>query len=132
MIDTQGGHYGIILETKKQKEAGVLFLEDAESILFLEDAEKDLCSYKAVRRVHEIDLHKRKDQLIAAYQNTGWMSPDMMDIINRVVNDCKFCKKFQKSVARPRGTLPIAMSFNKVVTLDLNEFGIKYVIWVVD
>ena len=58
MIDTQGGHYGIILETRKKKETGVLFLEDAE---------KDLCSYKAVRKVHEINRHKKKDQLISAY-----------------------------------------------------------------
>ena len=58
MIDTQGGHYGIILETRKKKETGVLFLEDTRGILFLEDAEKDLCSYKVVRKVHKINHDK--------------------------------------------------------------------------
>ena len=40
MIDTQGGHYGVILETRKKEKSGILFLETAE---------EELCSYKAVR-----------------------------------------------------------------------------------
>ena len=35
-------------------------------------------------------------------------------------------------MARPRVTLPKATSFNKVVTLDLKEFGNKYVLWMND
>ena len=46
MIDTQGGHYGIILEMRKKKDSSVLFLEDTEG---------DLCSYKVVRKVHEMN-----------------------------------------------------------------------------
>ena len=29
MIDTEGGHYGVILETRKKKDSNVLYLEDA-------------------------------------------------------------------------------------------------------
>ena len=75
MIDTQGGHYEILLET--QKKHNVLYLEDALGdelgILFLEDKEEELCSFKAVRQVHKVNRHKQKDQLIAAYRNAGWM-----------------------------------------------------------
>ena len=60
------------------------------------------------------------------------MSPEMANIIERVVNDCKVCQQFQKSVARPRVTLPKASSFNEVVTLDLKEFGSKYILWMID
>ena len=60
------------------------------------------------------------------------MSPVLANIIDRVVNDCKVCQKFQRSVARPRVTLPKASSFNEVVTLDLKEFGSKYVLWMID
>ena len=77
LIDTQGGHYGIVLET--QKKNNVLYLEDAlgdeMGVLFLEDKEEELCSFKAVRKVHEVNRHKQKDQLIAAYRNAGWISP---------------------------------------------------------
>ena len=56
----------------------------------------------------------------------------MAVIIERVVNDCRVCQKFQKSVARPRVTLLKASSFNEVVTLDLKGFGRKYVLWMID
>ena len=84
MIDTQGGHYGVVLET--QSKQNVLYIEDALGdelgILFLEDQEQELCSFKAVRQVHEINRLKQKDQMIAAYQNAGWMSPEHRNIIH--------------------------------------------------
>ena len=97
MIDTLGGHYGIILETRKKQDS---------SILFLEDSEEDLCSYKAVRKVHKVNAHKKKEQMIAAYRNTRWMCPDLGNTIKNVFNECKVCQKFKKSVARPRVSLP--------------------------
>ena len=84
MIDTKGGHYGIILETPWKK--NVLYLEDALGdklgVLFLEDKEEELCSFKAIRRVHEVNRHKQKDQMIAAYCNAGWMSSELRNIIH--------------------------------------------------
>ena len=84
MIDTQGGHYGIVLET--QKKHNVLYLEDALGdklgILFLEDKEEELCSFKALRQVHKVNRHKQKDQLIAAYRPAGWMSPELRNTIH--------------------------------------------------
>ena len=56
----------------------------------------------------------------------------MVTIINRVENDCRVCQKFQKSVARPRVTLPKSTLFNEIVTLDLKDFGNRYVLWMVD
>ena len=60
---------------------------------------------------------------MAAYRNAGWMSPELANIIDRVVNNCKVCKKFQMSVARLRVTLPKTTSFNEVITLDFKEFS---------
>ena len=60
------------------------------------------------------------------------MSPDIFNMIGLVVNDCCVCQKFQKSVARPRVSLPKARSLNERVTLDLKEFGNKYVLWMID
>merc|ERR1712082_581632 len=45
MIDTAGGHYGIVLE--------------------------------AVKKVHEINRHKGKDQLVQAYRTPGWIGPEL-------------------------------------------------------
>ena len=79
-----------------------------------------------------MNRHKGKEQLMAAYRNTGWMSPEMANVFNQVISDCKVCQKFQRLVARPRVSLPRVTSFNKVVTLDLKEFGSKYVLWMID
>ena len=60
------------------------------------------------------------------------MSPELPNTITRVVNDCRVCQKFSKSVARPKLALPKSHSFNEVVTLDLKEFGNKYILWMID
>ena len=96
MIDTKGGHYAIVLETQRRK--NVLYFKDALGdeldVLFLEDKEEELCSFNAIRRVHKVNRHKQKYQMIAAYRNTGWMSPELRNIIHRVVKDCKVCQEF--------------------------------------
>ena len=67
MVDTAGGHYGIVLEArKKKKNTEVMLVEDDTGILFLEDARDELCSFKAIKKVHEINRHKGKDQLMSA------------------------------------------------------------------
>ena len=71
MVDTTGGHYGIVLETRKRVNLSLFFTEDDSGILFVEDEEGDLCSFKSVRKVHEVNHHKRKDQLMSAYRNSG-------------------------------------------------------------
>ena len=71
MIDTSGGHYGIILETKVKPNSCLLFVEDAPEdipVLILEDERGDLCSFKAVRKVHEINCNKSVPSL---YRNTS-------------------------------------------------------------
>ena len=98
----------------------------------MEDTEGDLCSYRSVRKVIEVNHHKGKEQLMAAYRNADWMSRELSNIIDPLVNDCKICQKFQRSVVRPRVSLPELTSFNEIVTLDLKEFGKKYIVWMID
>ena len=88
---TAGGHYGIVLETRREREDSIIE-EKYLGILFMEDKKGELCSFKAVKKVHEVNRHKGKDQLLQAYRNAGWMSPEMMNIIERVDNDCKVGK----------------------------------------
>ena len=120
---TTGGYYGIVLELGKKKNTKLFLVKEDSGILFKEDKEEDLCPFRAVRKVHELNRVKGKEQLLAAYRNAGWISPGLANIIDYVVNNCKVCQKFQKSVARRRVTLPKAPSFNEVVTLDIKEFG---------
>ena len=101
MVDTTGGHYGITFKTRKKGNSNLFFIDDS-GVLFMEDEKGDLCSFKSVRKVHKVNHHKRKEQLMAAYRNAGWMSPELANIITHMVNDCKVCQKFQRLVARLR------------------------------
>ena len=87
----------------------------------LEDKAEELCSFKAVRQVHEVNRYKQKDQLLACYRNAGWLSPELFDTITRVIQDCKICQKFSKWVMRLKIALPKSRLFNEVVTLDIKE-----------
>ena len=59
MVDTTGGHYGIVLETRKKESSNLFFLEDDSGILFMEDKKGDLCSFMSVRKVYEGGVHKK-------------------------------------------------------------------------
>ena len=74
MMNTHGGLYAIVFKTRSVPDSNVLFVENEGkdvSILLLDDKQGDLCSFKALRMVHEINRHKGKDQLILAYRNAG-------------------------------------------------------------
>ena len=66
MVDTTGCHYEIVLETRKRGHSSLFFVEDDSGILFMDNEEGDLCSLRSVRKVHEVNPHKRKEQLMAA------------------------------------------------------------------
>ena len=67
MIDTAGGHYVVILETKKKQDSNILYLEDTDLIiLFLEDKRGDLSSFKVVRKICKVNCHKSNEQLTTA------------------------------------------------------------------
>ena len=71
MEETAGGHYGIVLETKKKKNTSMFLMEKDSGILFMEDNEGAFFSFRAVRKVHEVNIHKGKEQLLTAYRNAG-------------------------------------------------------------
>ena len=56
MVGTAGGYYGIVLEMQKnKKDTEVNLVEDDTGIMFVEDSRNELCSFKAIKKVHEIN-----------------------------------------------------------------------------
>ena len=49
MIDTAGGHYGIILEPRKKSSTSMFLVGDDSGILFVQDENGHLCLFKSVR-----------------------------------------------------------------------------------
>ena len=123
MINTGGNHFGIEIEYGNEK---------GEEILYAKGKEEPLDSYRAIMQVNEVTNHKSGEQLVAIYRNAGLMGPEIVKRIRSVVIDCKVCQKFGKSMVKPKIAMPKAGSFNEVVTLDLKQFGDKYVLWCID
>ena len=76
--------YGVILETRGRNHDLLSLTKDedcGDNVLFMEDSENEICSMKAVKQVHEINRHKKKEQLVAAYRNAGWLSPQLVKTI---------------------------------------------------
>merc|ERR1711873_44739 len=103
---------------KKCKGRGDIFAKEGER----------LDTFKAIRKVHEVTNHKSAEQLIISYRNGGIIGPETVRTIRQVVKDCKICQKFGRSMVRPKVALPRVTSFNEIVTLDLKQFGNKYVL----
>ena len=89
-------------------------------------------TFKAIRKVHEVTNHKSAEQLIISYRNAGIIGPETVKTIRQVVKDFKICQKFGRSMVRPKVALPRATSINEILTLDLKQFGSKYVLWCID
>merc|ERR1712112_489285 len=96
------------------------------------EEDQKLQTLRAIRRVHEVNNHKSAEQLIKHYKTENLIGPDTIKTIKQVVQECRVCQKFSKSMVKPKIALPIATSFNEVVTLDLKQFGDKYILWCVD
>ena len=84
-----------------------------------------------MKKVHEVHGHKSEVNLIHAYKVANLLTPKLKSTIKRVVDDCKICQKFRKSVPRPKTSLPKSTDFNQIVTLDLKEIQGKYILWMV-
>ena len=103
-----------------------------KTVLFMKEEEGDIRSYKKIKKIHEITNHKLEDNMLYTYRNAGKLDSEVRKLIKRVFEDCRICKKFRKSLGRPRITIPKTMDFNEIVSLDCKQFGDKNVLWIVD
>ena len=70
--------------------------------------------------------------MLHAYKEANVLTDEIRKTIKRVCETCKVCQRFKKSQSKPKVALPKVTDFNQVVTLDLKQFGDKYVLWAVD
>merc|ERR1712243_403547 len=122
MVGTGGNHVALEIEKRDLKEEQILFTNESEV----------MNTFKAIRKVHEVTNHKSAEQLLKHYRRANLIGPNTVKLIKQVVRDCKICQKFGRSMVKPKIALPNASSFNEVVTLDLKQFGDKYVLWCID
>merc|ERR1712002_770444 len=122
IVGTGGNHVALEIEKGDSKEEEILFTNEGE----------DMNTFKAIKKVHEVTNHKSAEQLLKHYRRANLIGPNTVKLIKQVVKDYKICQKFGRSMVKPKIALPNASSFNEIVTLDLKQFGNKYVLWCID
>ena len=69
--------------------------------------------------------------MLYAYCNAGILTEGGRKVIKRVINSCKVCKKFKKSLGTPKNAIPKPVDFNEIVALDLKQMGKRYILWMI-
>ena len=86
---TEGNHSTIELQMDSP---------DEEVVNFIDVNWLNVADYKGVKKVHKVHGHKSEVNLIHAYKVANLLTPKLKSTIKRVVDDCKICQKFRKSV----------------------------------
>ena len=124
MLRNDGGHLTIPLVKMDE-------WTTSNTVLYM-SSENDICSYEKIKKVHINTNRKSEVNMLHAYKQANLFNDDIRKSIKKVCENCFVCQKFQKSQSRPKVALPKVTDFNQVVTLDLKQFGEKYVLWAVD
>ena len=119
-----GGHMTVPLQK-------IRWWSPSATVLFM-NAEKDVCSFEKIKKVHVNTNHKSEENMIHAYKQANLLTDTVRKSIKKVCDNCLICQKYKKSQVKPKVALPKVTDFNQVVTLDLKQFGDKYVLWAVD
>ena len=59
------------------------------------------------------------------------MDDEVRATIKRVVDGCGVCRKFARSLGKPKVAIPKVTDFNQIVAIDLKQFGEKNVLWMI-
>ncbi|XP_063726781.1 uncharacterized protein LOC134854457 [Symsagittifera roscoffensis] len=63
---------------------------------------------------------KRLEQLL---KQSGYKSATLQSDVESVVDECETCKKFGRAKPKPSVSLPLAVKFNQVVSMDLHKLS---------
>ena len=99
---TVGSHYNIKLHDLQEWDlTKTVNLVKEETILLNEEKKEKLTSPKIIQKIHEVTNHKNADNLIWAFKCTDILDADLRKTVNKVVSDCKICKKFRNTFPGP-------------------------------
>ena len=96
-------------------------------------AAQDYGSYEFLSKFHRKLLHKNYNNKMHTLSQADLVTPDTKKVVKSVVENCVECKKFDKSLSRPKTTLPKVSGTNEIITWDLKDLkNGRYILWMVD
>ena len=92
-----------------------------------------------IKNIHATHGHIQIKQLTKMLTEEGKWQPSFKNIIENVIENCTTCLPKRVRSTKPHCTLPKAMDFNDVISVDLKELqpeyrkdGYKYILYIVD
>ena len=92
-----------------------------EKVFFIREKTEDqkyICSF------HEGSGHKGAENIMHALSQAEMIAPEIRKMVKKVVDSCKICKKYSKSMHK-------VMDINQIVTWDLKSWGKGFILWMV-
>ena len=83
-------------------------------------------------KLHKQFGHCSMKKLVGLIKDSGAWRADLEEVITKVYDDCRSCKEFKRKPDKPAVSLPMASTFNQVVTMDLKKWGTEYILYIVD
>ena len=123
---TSSGHYTINLGSEEIK------LNDVMVALSTTNSDD---TRKALQKLHRQFGHPTYERLSNFLKGAEkWESP-IPELLKDIHAECDICKLFKKTPPRPVVSLPIASEFGQILTMDLKEYklpGVKYILHMID
>ena len=110
---TSSGHYCVPLQQSD------VVIDEIFSVLLCNDSDDSTFKQKQVETLHKQFAHPTSDRLKALMKDAGIKESKCLELVDLVPENCQVCKRFERTPARPMGSLPIATEFNEVVAMDL-------------
>ena len=102
-------------------------LEDIPSYLVGDTINRDFLT-----KFHKGSGHKSEQNMMHSLSQAELVTPETRKVVQQVISSCRECKKFGKSLPRPKTTLPKVCDTNQIITWDLKEWDNRHIMWMID
>ena len=83
-------------------------------------------------KLHRRFVHASSNQLIRLLNNANIKNKAVFDELKNVEKICEFCTKHKRASPLPSVSIPLAYSFNEMVSMDLKQINNKWVLHCID
>ena len=105
---------------------------EAEDVCISVDDESFEEELKIVTKLHRQSSHPSANNLKALVKNAEHLVDKTSQMVGNISAECETCKRYKKTLPTPVVSLPLATRFNKVVAMDLKNFGDVYFLHFID
>ena len=122
---TTSGHYCIPID--KYEEVPV----ESVCAVKLDTLNRDDRS-KILLKLHRQFGHPPMKRLIALLKDAGMWRDEYEENLSLINERCEICKRYSRTPSRPVVALPMASKFNEKVSMDLKQWGGRWILHIID